>query len=83
MLSFRVAALVKDRRMLRQLTQAELACLAGVSRAVVMRLERPGAASSVRVESAARVLRALGVRIHVGCEPAVRGAAEGASLILH
>ena len=69
--------------MLRQLTQAELACLAGVSRAVVVRLERPRAASSVRVESAERVLRALGVRIRVGAEPAWRGDGEEQSLLLH
>jgi transcriptional regulator with XRE-family HTH domain len=65
MLASRLGALVKERRMLRQLTQAELAVLAGVSRAVVVRLERPGAAS-VRVESAERVLRALGLRIRIG-----------------
>lgn len=69
MLASRLGALVKERRMLRQLTQAELACLAGVSRALVIRLERPGAAS-VRIDSAARVLRALGLRIHIADGPA-------------
>jgi transcriptional regulator with XRE-family HTH domain len=64
MLASHLGAFVKERRMLRQLTQSELACLAGVSRAVVMRLERPGGAS-VRVASAERVLRALGVRIRI------------------
>jgi transcriptional regulator with XRE-family HTH domain len=65
MLASQLGAFVKERRMLRQLTQMELACLAGVSRAVVMRLERPGAAS-VRIDSAERVLRALGVRMRIG-----------------
>jgi transcriptional regulator with XRE-family HTH domain len=64
MLAYQVAALVKERRMLRQLTQSELACLAGVSRALVMRLERPGGAS-VRIDSVERVLRALGMRVRI------------------
>jgi transcriptional regulator with XRE-family HTH domain len=64
MLASRLGALVKERRMLRQLTQNELACLAGVSRAVVMRLERPGGAS-VGIDSAERVLRALGMRLRM------------------
>ena len=68
--------------MLRQLTQAQLACLAGVSRAVVMRLERPGAAS-VRMDSAERVLRALGVRIRIGGESALTPAESRESLSLH
>ena len=64
MLASRLGSLVKERRMLRQLTQEELARLAGVSRAVVLRLERPGGAS-VRLESAERVLRVLGVRMRI------------------
>jgi len=70
--------------MLRQLTQSELACLAGVSRAVVIRLERPGAAS-VRVESAERVLRALGVRLHIALDQRTGLAAAriGAVVLLH
>jgi len=50
--------------MLRQLTQAELARLAGVSRAVIMHLERPGV-RCVRIESVEQVLRVLGVCIRV------------------
>jgi transcriptional regulator with XRE-family HTH domain len=82
MLASRLGALVKERRMLRQLTQSELACLAGVSRAVVMRLERPGAAS-VRVDSAERVLRALGVRIRIAGERSLPSVASGAAMLLH
>ena len=69
--------------MLRQLTQSELACLAGVSRAVVIRLERPGGAS-VRVASAERVLRALGVRMRIAGEQAAAApAGERAVFLLH
>ena len=57
--------------MLRQLTQAELATLAGVSRSAVVRLERPGL-RSVRIDTADRVLRALGVRVDVGAASALR-----------
>ena len=68
--------------MLRQLTQAELACLAGVSRGVVIRLERASAAS-VRMDSALRVLRALGVRLRIGGETAVSRPRGGEPLLLH
>jgi transcriptional regulator with XRE-family HTH domain len=68
--------------MLRQLTQSELACLAGVSRAVVVRLERSGAAS-VRVESAARVLRALGVHVRIALDHAKAPARDSAIVLLH
>ena len=64
MLACQLAALVKERRMLRQLTQLELARLAGVSRAAVARLERPDAAC-VSLGVADRVLRTLGVRVDV------------------
>ena len=69
--------------MLRQLTQYELARLAGVSRAVILRLERPGGAS-VRIESAERVLRALGVRMRIagGHAVAARERAQGV-VVLH
>jgi len=67
--------------MLRQLTQSELARLAGVSRAVVVRLERPGAAS-VRVASAERVLRALGVRIRIPGDHAVPSPAHRSAVVL-
>ena len=67
--------------MLRQLTQSELACLAGVSRAVVMRLERPGGAS-VRVASAERVLRALGVRIRIAGEHAATAPLGSRAVVL-
>ena len=81
MLASRLGALVKEQRMLRQLTQSELARLAGVSRAVVMRLERP-AGASVRVASAERVLRALGVRIRIGGDHAAPPATQGATVVL-
>lgn len=69
--------------MLRQLTQAELARLAGVSCAVVMRLERPGAAS-VSIATAERVLRALGVRLRIAGEQVVATSARtGAVVLLH
>jgi transcriptional regulator with XRE-family HTH domain len=57
-----VAHLVREARMLRQLTQSQLALLAGVSRGTIGRLEWPQR-RSVRIESADRVLRALGVRL--------------------
>ena len=81
MLASHLGALVKERRMLRQLTQSELARLAGVSRAVVMRLERPGAAS-VRIASAERVLRALGVRIHMSGDHAAVAPVRGSAVVL-
>jgi len=80
MLAFSLAAFVKERRMLRQLTQAELARLAGVSRAVVMRLERPGAAS-VSIATAERVLRALGVRLRIAGEPVLAAPARASAAV--
>ena len=65
--------------MLRQLTQAELARLAGVSPAAVMRLERPGAAS-VSIATAERVLRALGVRLHIAGERGVTAPARASAV---
>ena len=64
MLARQLGNLVKEHRLLRQLTQDELARLAGVSRTAVSRLESPGATSS-RTEVIDRVLRALGVRVDV------------------
>jgi transcriptional regulator with XRE-family HTH domain len=64
MLARQLGILVKERRLLRQLTQHELARLAGVSRTALSRIESPGATSS-RTEVVDRVLRALGVRIDV------------------
>jgi len=64
MLARQLGNLVKEHRLLRQLTQDELARLAGVSRTAVSRLESPGATSS-RTEVVDRVLRALGVRVDV------------------
>jgi len=66
--------------MLRQLTQVEVARLAGVSRAVVIRIERAGAAS-VRIESAERVLRALGVRMRIA-ETRRAAPAHGSAVVL-
>jgi len=68
--------------MLRQLTQTELARLAGVSRAVVMRLERPGTAS-VKMATAERVLRALGVRLNIAGNHVVATPARAAGSLLH
>ena len=64
MLARQLGNLVKEHRLLRQLTQDELARLAGVSRTAVSRIESPAATSS-RTEVVDRVLRALGVRIDV------------------
>jgi transcriptional regulator with XRE-family HTH domain len=64
MLARQLGTLVKEHRLLRQLTQDELARLAGVSRTAVSRIESPGATSS-RTEVVDRVLRALGVRVDV------------------
>jgi len=82
MLALQVASLVKERRMLRQLTQAELALLAGVSRAIVVRLERPGLAA-VRIDAADRVLRALGVQVEVAPAAALRTRARAGADALH
>ena len=73
MLARQLGHLVKEHRLLRQLTQDELARLAGVSRTAVSRLESPGATSS-RTEVVDRVLRALGVRVDVAAirQPSVR-----------
>ena len=68
--------------MLRQLTQEELALLAGVSRAVIARLERPGRAC-VRMESADRVLRALGIRVDLAPAPQVRWGGRPGMTALH
>jgi transcriptional regulator with XRE-family HTH domain len=64
MLARQLGNLVKEHRLLRQLTQDELARLAGVSRTAVSRIESPAATSS-RTEVVDRVLRALGVRVDV------------------
>ena len=72
MLARQLGNLVKERRLLRQLSQDELARLAGVSRTAVSRLESPGATSS-RTAVVDRVLRALGVRVEVAiAEPLPR-----------
>ncbi len=71
MLARQLGTLVKERRLLRQLTQDQLARLAGVSRTALSRIESPGALSS-RTEVIDRVLRALGVRVDV----AVAGTSE-------
>ncbi|HVO88902.1 MAG TPA: helix-turn-helix domain-containing protein [Casimicrobiaceae bacterium] len=80
MLASRLGALIKERRMLRQLTQAELARLAGVSRAVIMRLERPGG-RCVRIEVVEQVLRALGLRIRIA-DHAVAPMSERAATVV-
>lgn len=80
MLAANLGAYVKERRMLRQLTQSELARLAGVSRAVVMRLERPGTAS-VSIDTAERVLRALGVRLRMAGEHVVATPARASATV--
>ena len=75
MLARQLGNLVKEHRLLRQLTQDELARLAGVSRTVVSRIESPGATSS-RTEAVDRVLRALGVRVDVAAVGSAAARAE-------
>ena len=83
MLARQLGNLVKEHRLLRQLTQDELARLAGVSRTAVSRLESPGATSS-RTEVIDRVLRALGVRVDVAAiGPASVRAAPSRGTPLH
>jgi transcriptional regulator with XRE-family HTH domain len=82
MLAYQVAALVKERRMLRQLTQSELAALAEVSRTAVARLERPGR-RCVRIDVADRVLRALGIRVDVAVYAPARPRGRPGVGVLH
>lgn len=71
MLTRQVGRLVKERRLLEQWTQDELAQRAGVSRTAIARLERMPAAS-MQTGVIERVLRALELDVDVTVAPGAR-----------